>query len=52
MKDLLYLVAVIVIIAWAVGFLAFHTGPFIHTLLAVAAVIVLLRLLMGRESTK
>jgi hypothetical protein len=47
MGNLLYLVAVILIIAWAIGFLGYHTGGIIHILLVIAIIAVLLRVIRG-----
>lgn len=49
MGNLLYLVAVILIIAWAIGFLGFHVGGLIHILLVIAVISILLKLI--RRST-
>ena len=49
MGNLLYLVAVILIIGWAVGFFAFNAGWLIHILLVVAVVVILLRIISGRS---
>lgn len=49
MGSLLYIVAVILIIAWAVGFVAFNVGDMIHILLVIAIIAVLLRLIQGRR---
>jgi len=49
MGDLLYLVAVILIIGWAVGFFAFNTGGIIHVLLVIALIAVILRVISGRN---
>lgn len=38
MGNLLYVIAVILVIAWAIGFFAFHAGGIIHVLLVIAAV--------------
>ncbi|NDP22343.1 MAG: lmo0937 family membrane protein [Paludibacter sp.] len=48
MRGLLYLIAVILIIAWAVGFFAFSAGYLIHVLLVIAIIAILLRLIGGR----
>ena len=50
MGNLLYLVAVILIIGWAVGFFAFHAGWLIHALLVIALIVVLLRVISGRRA--
>jgi hypothetical protein len=47
MRNLLYLIAVILIITWAVGFFAFNAGGLIHILLVIAVVAILLRIIRG-----
>ncbi len=47
MGNLLYVVAVLLIIGWAVGFFAFHAGWLIHALLVIAVIAILLRLISG-----
>jgi hypothetical protein len=49
MGNLLYLVAVILIIAWAVGFIGFSAGGIIHVLLVIAVIAIVLRLIQGRR---
>jgi hypothetical protein len=49
MGNLLYVVAVILIIAWAIGFLAIGTGGIIHVLLVIAIIAVLFRVIQGRR---
>jgi len=49
MGNLLYIVAVILIIAWAVGYLGFHAGGLIHILLVIAIIAVILRVIQGRR---
>ena len=49
MSGLLYTIAVILIIAWAIGFLGFHAGGLIHILLVIAVIAVLLRLISGNR---
>ncbi|MDZ7775127.1 MAG: lmo0937 family membrane protein [Bacteroidales bacterium] len=48
MGNLLYIIAVILIILWAVGFLAYNSGGVIHILLIIAVIAVLLRIIRGR----
>ncbi|CAN5144842.1 hypothetical protein BH09BAC5_BH09BAC5_28280 [soil metagenome] len=50
MGNLLYFIAVILIIAWAIGFLGYNAGGLIHILLVIAVVAVLLRLIGGKNS--
>ncbi len=45
MGNLLYLIAVILVIGWAIGFLGYHAGGLIHILLVIAIISVLLRLI-------
>jgi hypothetical protein len=49
MENLLYIIAVILVIAWAVGFLGYHAGGLIHILLVIAIIAVILRLIRGRS---
>jgi hypothetical protein len=47
---MLYTLAVILIIAWLLGFVSDYTlGGFIHILLILAIVLILLRLIQGRR---
>jgi hypothetical protein len=49
--NLLWALAVVFIVLWMVGFLAFHvTTGLIHVLLLLAVVTVVLRLVSGRAS--
>lgn len=50
MGNLLYLIAVILIIAWAVGFIGYHAGGLIHILLVIALIAVILRIIQGRKA--
>ena len=49
MGNLLYTVAVILVIIWLIGFLGFHAGGIIHMLLVIAAIAVILRIIQGRK---
>jgi len=42
MGNLLYLIAVVLIIFWAIGFLGYHAGGIIHLLLVIAVIAILL----------
>ena len=50
MGNLLYVIAVILIIAWAIGFIGYSTGGIIHILLVIAIIAVILRLIRGDRS--
>jgi Family of unknown function (DUF5670) len=45
MGNLLYLIAVILVIAWAIGFLGYHAGGLIHILLVIAVIAILLKVI-------
>ena len=46
--SLLYVIAVILVIVWAISYLGFQTGGIIHILLVIAIIAVLLRVIGGR----
>jgi len=50
MGNLLYLIAVILIIGWLVGFIGYGAGGIIHILLVIAIIVVLLNIIGGRRS--
>ena len=52
MSNLLYLVAVILIIFWAIGFFAYSAGSIIHILLVIAIIAILLRVIQGKSIVK
>ncbi|MEO6723090.1 MAG: lmo0937 family membrane protein [Ferruginibacter sp.] len=45
MGNLLYVIAVILVIAWAIGFLGYQAGGLIHILLVIAIIAVLLKVI-------
>ena len=49
MSSLLYFIAIILLLGWALGFFYFSVGGFIHILLVLALVAVLFRLIGGRS---
>jgi len=49
MSNLLYIVAVILIIGWLVGFIGFHAGGLIHLLLVIALIAIILRVIQGKN---
>ncbi len=49
MNDLLYVIAIILIIGWILGAFVFSVGGLIHILLVIAVVAILLRLIRGRS---
>lgn len=49
MRNLLYIIAVVLIIAWAIGFFGFSAGGLIHVLLVIAVIAILVRVIQGRR---
>ena len=47
MSGLLYIVAVILIIGWLLGFFVFHAGGVIHIVLVIAIIAIILRVIRG-----
>ncbi|MFT3936185.1 MAG: lmo0937 family membrane protein [Chitinophagaceae bacterium] len=48
MGNLLYLIALILVIVWAIGFFAYAAGGIIHILLVLAIIAVLMRFIRGQ----
>jgi hypothetical protein len=49
MGSLLYVIAVILLIAWAIGFFAYSAGGIIHVLLVIAIIAIIFRLIQGKS---
>ncbi len=49
MGNLLYVVAVILVLFWAIGFFAFSTGSIIHILLVIAIIAILFNVIQGKR---
>lgn len=49
MGNLLYVIAVLLIIGWLVGFVGYGTGGLIHILLVIALIAVILRVIQGKR---
>jgi hypothetical protein len=49
MSNLLYTIAVILVIFWAIGFFAYSAGAIIHILLVIAVIAILFRLIKGKS---
>jgi hypothetical protein len=49
MGNLLYLAALILILAWAIGFIGYCAGGIIHVLLVIAIIAILLRVIQGKK---
>ncbi|NOU18958.1 MAG: lmo0937 family membrane protein [Bacteroidales bacterium] len=48
MGNLLYIIALFLIIAWAIGFIGYNVGSIIHILLVIAIIAILLRIIRGK----
>ncbi len=49
MGNLLYFIAIILLVGWAVGFFAYSAGAIIHILLVIALIAVIIRVIQGRR---
>ena len=49
MGNLLYIIAVILLIGWALGFFYFSAGGIIHVLLVIAIIAILFQVIRGRR---
>jgi hypothetical protein len=49
MGNLLYVIAIILILFWAIGFFAFSAGSIIHILLVIAVIAILFNLIQGKR---
>jgi hypothetical protein len=49
MGNLLYIVAVVLLIGWAIGVFAYSAGGIIHILLVIAIIALLVRVIQGRR---
>ncbi len=49
MNNLLYIIAVFLIIGWLVGFIGYGAGGLIHALLVIAVIAVVLQIIRGRR---
>ena len=47
MGNLLYLIAVVLVIAWAIGYFGYAAGGLIHILLVIAVIAVVLKVIRG-----
>ncbi|MCW3466064.1 lmo0937 family membrane protein [Chitinophaga nivalis] len=47
MGNLLYLLAVVLVIIWAIGFFGLAAGSLIHLLLVIAVIVVLMGVIRG-----
>jgi len=48
MSNLLYLIAVVLILCWAIGVFVYSLGGLIHILIVIAIISILFRIIRGR----
>ncbi len=49
MSTFLYIIAILLVIGWALGFFAFNAGYVIHILLVLAVIAILIRIIRGKD---
>jgi Family of unknown function (DUF5670) len=49
MGNLLNIIIVVLIIGWLIGFVGYNAGGLIHLLLVVAVIVILIRVIQGRN---
>ena len=49
MSNLLYIIAVILIIGWALGVFVYSVGSLIHILLVFAVIAIIVRIIQGKR---
>ncbi len=49
MKNLLYVIAGLLVVLWFIVFLGFNSSNLVHILLALAGIVVLIRLLFNKR---
>jgi hypothetical protein len=49
MKNLLYVIAGLLVVIWGIIYLGFHTSGAVHILLGVAGFIILIRLVFNKQ---
>lgn len=50
MGNLLYVIAVLLVIGWLIGFIGYSAGGLIHVLLVIAVISILLNVISGRRA--
>jgi hypothetical protein len=49
MGSILYIIAVLLVIGWLIGFVGYGAGGLIHILLVLAVIAILFRIISGRS---
>jgi predicted ferric reductase len=49
MNNLLYIIALILLVLWAIGYFGYDAGKYIHALIIVAVIVIIVRLIKGND---
>ena len=49
MRSILYIVAVLLVIGWLIGFIGYNAGGIIHVLLVIAVIVLLLNIIQDKR---
>ncbi|MBN2165125.1 MAG: hypothetical protein JW717_02495 [Marinilabiliaceae bacterium] len=49
MKNSLYVIAILLLVIWGIIFWGFHSSGAVHLILAVAGIIILIRLIFNKQ---
>jgi hypothetical protein len=52
MNNLLYIIAVVLVITWVIGTFVFAVGKLVHMLLVLAAVVIIVKIARGRKPSR
>ena len=52
MKNLLYIIAGLLIIIWGIIYFSFNASAFVHILIVIAGIIILVRVLFDKKLSK
>ncbi|MBO9203087.1 MULTISPECIES: lmo0937 family membrane protein [Niastella] len=50
MRSLLYIVAVILVVGWLIGFIGYHASGAIHLLLVLAIIAIVINVMQGKKT--
>ncbi|SEP41805.1 lmo0937 family membrane protein [Niastella yeongjuensis] len=50
MRNLLYIVAVILVVGWLIGFIGYHASGAFHLLLVLAIIAIVINVMQGKKT--
>ncbi|AEV97610.1 hypothetical protein Niako_1236 [Niastella koreensis GR20-10] len=50
MRSLLYIVAIILVVGWLIGFIGYHASGAIHLLLVLAIIVIVINVMQGKKA--